>query len=920
MKLKRLLCGIVAAVTLVGAYTYPTVPQLRNEGLTADAAANKARVSVHDPSIVKNGNTYYVFGSHIDAAKTTDLQNWTRFTNGYATTNNVEFGNLSQNLQKAFAWCGENLEDCEGGFSVWAPDVIWNPNFKNSDGTTGAYVMYFCTSSTYIRSVICFATAKNIEGPYTFGDTLIYSGFTKNDQYVTSSTKNVNKKYTSTNVDELIASGEVTMNNSWFNGNNFNNQLFPNAIDPTIYYGTDGKMYMTYGSWSGGIFSLEIDQSTGKCIHPKTSTTSDGRMVDSYFGTKIAGGYGKSGEGPFIEYNEDTGYYYLWTTYGGLFSTGGYNMRVSRSKSPLGPFTDAAGRAAVLTSSTSLDTIGLKVMGNYKFSSLNTAYMACGHNSVLRDDDGKWYLFYHARFDDGSEYHEVRVHEMKFNSDGWPVVTPFEYGGDHFSEGGYDEADIVGDYEYINHGNATDGNIISYQSIKLNADHTVSGAVTGKWEQAADSDAAVLTIGGQVYNGFFVAAENEKGTKVMSFTAVGSNNQTIWGAKNTAFAGSERASLSDHTNSDAELIMAPDTIGEQSKALKISGTDLLSGVSYFITNKNSGLSLDLPEGKLDAGTNIQQWDFNKSWAQQWRLIAVDDTYFRIVSLGDEGKCVAVAENSANDGINVELQQYTGADNQLFKLVKSGSYYGIVSKCSGGNGGLDVFEWSTENGGNINQYAYHEYDCQLWKLAPVYPSVTSGIYTVKNLNSELYITSSSGSAVQGDAVTWTFTKQSDGTYTIQTADGKALNVADSSSEDGADIILSAYTGAASQRFTVQCNKDGTYSLLTAVSGGKRCADVYEISKESGANICQWEFWGGDGQKFILEPAAENITQEVICDVNMDGAFNIADLVLVQEWLLAVPDTYLANWKAADLCNDNKLDIFDLCLMRKALTQA
>ena len=64
-------------------------------------AAGGARVSVHDPSIVKDKSTYYVFGSHIDAAKSSDLQNWKRFSNGYATTNNVEFGNLSQNLKKA---------------------------------------------------------------------------------------------------------------------------------------------------------------------------------------------------------------------------------------------------------------------------------------------------------------------------------------------------------------------------------------------------------------------------------------------------------------------------------------------------------------------------------------------------------------------------------------------------------------------------------------------------------------------------------------------------------------------------------------------------------------------------------------------------------------------------------------------------
>jgi len=904
------------SLILSGTLMLTVFPSLTAADFSSDAAAGKTRVSVHDPSIIKNGDTYYVFGSHIDAARTKDLQNWTRFTNGYTRTNNVEFGDLSQNLKKAFAWAGEDLEDCEGGFSVWAPDVIWNPDFRNADGTKGAYVMYFCTTSTYIRSVICFATSKNIEGPYTFGDTLIYSGFTKNDQYVKSSTKNVNKKYTSTNIDELVNSGDITMNDSWFRGDEFNNQLFPNAIDPTIYYGSDGKMYMTYGSWSGGIFTIEINPETGKCIHPKTGKTSDGRMVDSYFGTKIAGGYGKSGEGPFIEYNSDNGYYYLWTTYGGLQANGGYNMRVSRSKNPLGPYVDAAGRPAVLESNTNLDSIGLKVMGNYKFSTLDTAYMAGGHNSVLRDDDGKWYLFYHTRFNNGTEYHEVKVHEMFFNDEGWPVVTPFEFGGDHISEGGYDEADITGDYEYINHGTATNGNVINYQKIKLNSDHTISGDVSGKWEQSADSAAAVITIENQKYSGYFIAAENEKGKKIMSFTAVGNNNQTIWGAKNSEYTGSDRESLRDYTDKNAELVIAYDTIGEKSTAVKLGGSNLISGMPYYITNKNSGLSLDLPEGKLESGTNIQQWDFNKCWAQQWKLISVDEKYFRIVSLGNESKCVAVAENSATDGVNVELQEYKGTDNQLFSLIKTGNYYGIVSKCSGGKGGLDVFEWSTENGGNINQFAYNEYDCQLWKIEPVHPSVTSGYYTMRNLNSGLYIAEKSGSAVQSSALTWNITKQSDGTYILQTADGKTLTVENNSSENGADIVLAEYKGDKSQKFNIQCNKDGTYSLFTVMSDNVRCADVFEISTEDGANICQWEYWGGDGQKFILEAAEEVKTPERITgDVNADGSFDVADIVMLEKYILGAGT--LTDWLAGDLYNDGVIDVFDKIKMRKEI---
>ena len=53
--------------------------------------------------------------------------------------------------------------------------------------------------------------------------------------------------------------------------------------------------------------------------------------------------------------------------------------------------------------------------------------------------------------------------------------------------------------------------------------------------------------------------------------------------------------------------------------------------------------------------------------------------------------------------------------------------------------------------------------------------------------------------------------------------------------------------------------------------------------------------------------------------MDGKFNAADLVLLQKWLLAVPDTKLANWKAGDLCEDGQLDVFDMVEMRKLLIQ-
>ncbi|WP_231631366.1 hypothetical protein [Halolactibacillus sp. JCM 19043] len=135
-------------------------------------------VSVHDPSIIKVDDQYYVFGTHIEAAKSQDLLSWERFTNGYTTPDNVLYGDLSENLKESFRWAGEDDADSSGGFAVWAPDIFWNEHYLNEDGTKGAYMMHYSASSTYIRSAIGFAVSKDIEGPYEYVDTLVYSGFT----------------------------------------------------------------------------------------------------------------------------------------------------------------------------------------------------------------------------------------------------------------------------------------------------------------------------------------------------------------------------------------------------------------------------------------------------------------------------------------------------------------------------------------------------------------------------------------------------------------------------------------------------------------------------------------------------------------------------------------------------------------------
>ena len=69
--------------------------------------------------------------------------------------------------------------------------------------------------------------------------------------------------------------------------------------------------------------------------------------------------------------------------------------------------------------------------------------------------------------------------------------------------------------------------------------------------------------------------------------------------------------------------------------------------------------------------------------------------------------------------------------------------------------------------------------------------------------------------------------------------------------------------------------------------------------------------------VMKVISEWTPQIIEGDVNADGVLTVSDVVALQKWLIAVPDTHLANWKAADLCEDDRLDVFDLCLMKREL---
>ncbi len=101
---------------------------------------------------------------------------------------------------------------------------------------------------------------------------------------------------------------------------------------------------------------------------------------------------------------------------------------------------------------------------------------------------------------------------------------------------------------------------------------------------------------------------------------------------------------------------------------------------------------------------------------------------------------------------------------------------------------------------------------------------------------------------------------------------------------------------------------TTNRLVLVNSGDECVlnatgGTYEFKYEISTNR--------------LSVYYSNKTADCTGDVNADGKFTIADVVLFQKWLLAVPNVTLPDWKAADLCDDDRLDVFDLCMMKRLL---
>ena len=214
----------------------------------------------------------------------------------------------------------------------------------------------------------------------------------------------------------------------------------PNAIDPHVLHAEGGRDYLVYGSFFGGIYMKELCPETGMPVHP------DPHFLGQRVAHKMPPPALDGPEGPAAMYCPETGYYYLFLSYGWLGDN--YDIRVGRSRDPLGPYVDYEGRDLAGAS------LGLKLANSWIFRARDPranrgngwqwgGFRGPGHGVPFRDPEtGRYFFVHHVRdgnpkdcqYDPVYDRYSYRRHYMMirpmFFVDGWPALGPEPYAGE----------------------------------------------------------------------------------------------------------------------------------------------------------------------------------------------------------------------------------------------------------------------------------------------------------------------------------------------------------------------------------------------------------------------------------------------------------------------------------------------------------
>lgn len=463
--------------------------------------------NVHDPSVEKCGDYYYMYQTdasygnatdghgHFFYRRSKDLINW-------------EF--MGSSMTEAPSWVKDSLNNKRARMAPALP-AITNPNYG-----------YWAPCVRKVGNIYRMYYSIVVTNPIVGTDT--NTSWTERAFIGLAETSDLASNNW-TDKGMVVCSEPDGVKSYVRNGGSDWDAYFKfNAIDPSFIQTPEGDQYLIYGSWHSGIAALKLNPTTGKPDKLKT--------IDDY-GVRIAGrgnvntNRWQALEGPEIIYNPDTQYYYLFLAYDELSVA--YNTRVARSKSILGPYQTITG-----TSITNGADCFPMLTHPYSFKN-HTGWVGISHCGIFQNPDTKqWYYASQARLPEGVAGIAVsnavmmgHVRGIQWTEDGWPVVDPERYAA--VPATAISEASFVGTWEQITM-NYQYKTIQKSVTVYLTADKKVSGDVNGTWSY--DSSKKILTVNGVKCN-VSDAWDWELATRKVTLTYSGltSGGLPVWGKK-----------------------------------------------------------------------------------------------------------------------------------------------------------------------------------------------------------------------------------------------------------------------------------------------------------------------------------------------------------------------------------------------------
>jgi hypothetical protein len=117
-------------------------------------------------------------------------------------------------------------------------------------------------------------------------------------------------------------------------------------------------------------------------------------------------------------------------------------------------------------------------------------------------------------------------------------------------------------------------------------------------------------------------------------------------------------------------------------------------------------------------------------------------------------------------------------------------------------------------------------------------------------------------------------------------GKVLDVKGASDDNGAPIHQWDWVGGDNQKWHLDDVGGGLWRIISVKSG--KVLDVKDVSADNGAPIIQWDWWGGDNQKWRLEDVGGGFARIVsvhsgkVLDVKDVSADNGAPIIQWDWW--------------------------------------